>query len=144
MIDGRPRHADFSSECRGDIDGFRDRISNGLYCAFWRIGYLASMGHRNTCLRNMSSYLLTNSGDGSIKSPGNGAKCLIRGASAGDLFELTKVQYPWGTAASGRRDATRGFQYSVKVVAPLSERAADPFNRLTSFVSTPKLFALSR
>jgi len=92
----------------------------------------------------MSSYFLTDSRDGSVKSPANRAKRLIRGDSTGNLFALTKAQYPRGAAAPGRRNAACGFQYTVKVVAPLPERAADPFNRLASFVSTPKLFALSR
>jgi hypothetical protein len=92
----------------------------------------------------MSSYFLTDSGDGSVKSPANGAKRLIRGDSAGNLFALTKAQYPKRAAAPGRRNAPCGFQYTVKVVPPLPEGAADPFNRLAGFVSTPKLFSLSR
>src|ERR1700686_4087088 len=90
----------------------------------------------------VSSHFLAYRGNGPVKAPGDGAKCLTRGNAARNLFAFTKAKDSRGTATFGWRNTASGLKHSVKVGGSLAQRTSDPQDRFPSLVSTPEFFAL--
>src|SRR5580693_7168862 len=58
---------------------------------------------------SMPSHFLAHCGNGTVKTPGNGAECVTRSNAARDLFALAKTEYRWRPTPLCWRDPTSGF-----------------------------------